>query len=249
MIGPLARISGNVVAAFKRVLLPRNRRVQNFEERFTHLGDDVEAPSRPKKGEDLATTAISMLDIIACGLGGVVLIAIINMVILIPSAPILSNNFILYEVHGAGVAEVGFEVQAPSGITFLVWRDTELAMANGFVRADQTSSGPVAYVPGLLAVDCPKKGADADCGVVATIYIEEPAVGDWYIRPYLASSLDEESSVFHSIIKNVQCFLWTKERAAVSHNQLCRRSGETNRPYKTMDPWSDHLPDLVTINK
>ncbi|MEW8547354.1 MAG: hypothetical protein AB2603_20495 [Candidatus Thiodiazotropha endolucinida] len=193
-----------------------------LEHAITELVDSPRKKSQPAVG-------LSMLDIMACGLGGVALLAVLQMLIRIPLPPPLSLNFIMAEISAKGLGQIGFMVQPPkSQKAFFVIPDDgnqRPGQAGDLLTGDAKYATSVTYAQTFSNRDCTDAGP---CRSVAYLHIENPAVEDWFIQPYYYQYQDtaphSQISDFRTTTLNtLTCIYWSRDSTKTLNDGKCAK--------------------------
>ncbi len=171
---------------------------------------------------ELPSIGMSMLDIIACGLGAVTLIAVLHMIIKNPLPPPLSNDFILGEIRMNGSVEIGFAIKHDKTNWFYIYpNNPELtSKKNNFSLVNKNMAVNLDYSNSFEG--CVKDQENRECEhTIARLYIEKPAVGYWYIEPYLFSYRAEKDIATIGDIGLVTCFYWTRTNDFTDTSENC----------------------------
>jgi len=169
---------------------------------------------------------ISMLDIIACGLGGVSLVAVLYMIIKIPLPPPLSDNFIMAEIEFKGQGLVGFAIKHNDGAWYHIYQP-ELDLNNylddrTLLVGSNALATDVTYSTGYHRCDIPEEQELGACTVTRIhLYIDKPAIGDWTIQPYYSFNRKQASTYQTGELTDAQCFYWTRLDAYLNTKELC----------------------------
>ncbi|WP_348236155.1 hypothetical protein [Vibrio parahaemolyticus] len=166
---------------------------------------------------------LSMLDIMACGLGGVAFLAVLQMLIRIPLPPPLSQNYILAEIAADGLGQIGFLVKPPEtdrwfsiipddGNKRLGQKDALLG-GEGIYASSITYSQTYSYQKCDADTDTPK----SPCRSVAYLHIEAPSLKEWKIRPYFYQyrniTIGDGVDDFQlQVLSNLSCTYWSRDR-------------------------------------
>ena len=189
---------------------------ENIRRKYRLASIPVEEPvllndyeeSEEKKGPGLG---MSMLDIIACGLGAVTLVAVLHMLIKIPLPPPLSKDFILAEIRMKGAAEIGFAIKHEQNDWLYIFQNK--SSANSVNDVDQLLDQGMAI---SLDYSNSYEGCNADqerhqCEyTIAHLHIDQPAIGYWHIEPYLYSHRTQNDISTIGDIGRVTCLYWTR---------------------------------------
>lgn len=165
---------------------------------------------------------LSTLDIIACGLGAVAFIAILNMLIKTPIPPPLSEDFILAEIQSNQSGVFGFAVRHDYGEwIYINQQKTKLASEKESPAADL---GLIAadYVYSVGVESCEDPYSLEGCEhTVAHLLLHKPAVGRWEIEPFFSAFRSERGINKARALNSIQCFYWTREKEYFDSEQNC----------------------------
>ncbi|MDO6684508.1 MULTISPECIES: hypothetical protein [unclassified Agarivorans] len=172
----------------------------------------IAAKTIPIRREASAVLGMSTLDIIACGLGAVAFIAILNMLIKVPIPPPLSEDFILAEVRSDQSGIFGFAIRHDNGDWVYVneqktrrtYGEENAAAEQGLNAAD--------YVYSVGVDNCKKPHELEGCGhTVAHLLLYKPAIGRWEIEPFFRAFRQEGGVSKGKDLDRVRCFYWTRD--------------------------------------
>jgi hypothetical protein len=160
-----------------------------------------------------------MLDIMACGLGGVAFLAVLQMLIRIPLPPPLSQNYILAEIRAEGLGQIGFFVQPPATDRWISIIPDDGNQRPG--QGDTLLGGKGAYASSITyAQTFTSQGCGANktpCRSVAYLHIEDPSLDAWKIMPYFyqyrdAMVEDVRDDFQARALTNLSCSYWSRDR-------------------------------------
>jgi hypothetical protein len=172
-----------------------------------------------------ATFGVSMLDIIACGLGGVALVAVLHMIIKTPIPPPLSENFILAEIKMEGQGRIGFAIKHNEGLWQHITQNR--ASKHGFIDAREViKSAAIAanieYATGYNGCTSQEDQEKYKCKTtIARLYIQKPAIGKWSIEPYYYDYRKQDGLQRVASLKNASCYYWTRLDEYIDSEKNC----------------------------
>lgn len=184
-----------------------------FEQAILELVDG------PRKREEPAI-GLSMLDIMACGLGGVAFLAVLQMLIRIPLPPPLSQNYILAEISAEGLGQIGFFVQPPATDRwFSVIPDDgnkRPGQKDALLGGEGAYASSITYSQTYSYQKCEADNNKPPCRSVAYLHIEAPSLEEWKIIPYFYQyrnfSTGGEIDDFQSqLLSNLSCTYWSRD--------------------------------------
>ena len=171
-----------------------------------------------KRKRNEPAIGLSMLDIMACGLGGVAFLAVLQMLIRIPLPPPLSQNYILAEIAAEGLGQIGFFVQPPATDRWFVVVPDDGNQRPG--QGDMLLGGEGAYASSITysqTFSAPNCGAKKGWCSVAYLHIEDPSLDEWKIVPYFyqyrnVTSGDGIDDFQSRALSNLSCTYWSRDR-------------------------------------
>ena len=185
------------------------------KERIRKLYSDgyvsVAAKTIPIRRQVPAVLGMSTLDIIACGLGAVAFISILNMLIKVPIPPPLSEDFILAEVRSEQSGVFGFAVRHDNGEwVYVSEQKTRRTFDEENGVADQGLSA-ADYVYSVGVDNCDEPYELEKCKhTVAHLLLHKPAIGRWEIEPFFRAFRRERGISKGQELATVRCFYWTR---------------------------------------
>jgi hypothetical protein len=180
--------------------------------------DDYDEYER-KEGPGLG---MSMLDIISCGLGAVTLVAVLHMIIKIPLPPPLSKDFILAEIRMKGSAVIGFAIKHDQTDWFYIHPNISKQTSERIIDpiTDQNMAVKLDYSNSYEG--CTRDQEKDNCThTIAHLHIEQPAIGNWHIEPYLFSYRSENDIPTIDEIGLVTCLYWTRKDDFTDTRENC----------------------------
>ncbi|WP_417517941.1 hypothetical protein [Marinobacter sp.] len=182
-----------------------------FEQALLELVDRRRSRTEPAIG-------LSMLDIMACGLGGVAFLAVLQMLIRIPLPPPLSQNYILAEIQAEGLGQIGFFVQPPATDRWIsvIPDDGNQRPEQGdtLVGGEGAYASSITYSQTFTHQDC--SANKTPCLSVAYLHIEGPSLDEWKIMPYFYQYRnvmveDVQDDFQASALSQLSCTYWSRD--------------------------------------
>lgn len=181
-----------------------------------------------RKSKRGAPVGLSMLDIMACGLGAIALLAVLQMLIRIPLPPPISKNFILVEVAARGFGQIAFRIIPPNAqqAFYVLPNDGNNRPAQKYELLGGASKYAEAITYSQVFTE---SGCDKPCPrSIAYLHIKGPAMEDWNIQPYFYQfrnmnrlSLGGEEYL-QSALTDLRCSYWSRDFEFVGDKDPCQ---------------------------